>query len=327
MAKKSEVNKAQAVRGYFEANPKARNQEVVEALAKHGITISTNYVGNIKATYKRHRAGRKVDAKAGFGRPEVKAALALLKATGSIAAAKQALDLAATQPEVPIGPPTLVEATGDRTMKRIGPFPLYPSGAALYLRLEIPESFPVEQFVDQWTHTIKQDAVAVFADRFGLSPSEVTLTVEVKKGSLWVAVGLSLVFILTLIEKYPDTRKGVQLIWKDLGTLWDKVELAVVKTIGACTSFRVRERVQHKGAIEESIDQFGQGQITFSQFISQMTEIVRGFKKWKEDAPLMTAIDAYNHLQMQREHREQAGHNLIGRQQRLINLDDVPTEK
>ena len=66
MAKKNGVNKTQAVREYFRAHKKAKNQEVVDALAKKGITISANYVGNIKATHnKRRRAMRKVVAKGG----------------------------------------------------------------------------------------------------------------------------------------------------------------------------------------------------------------------------------------------------------------------
>ncbi len=95
MAKKSEVNKTQAVREYLKANRKAKNQEVVEALAKEGITITANYVGNIKATHnKRQRKVRTVVAKGGVGIPEVKAALAFIKLTGSVAAAKQALVVA-----------------------------------------------------------------------------------------------------------------------------------------------------------------------------------------------------------------------------------------
>ena len=79
----------------FKANKKAKNPEVVEALAKQGITITANYVGNIKATHnKRQRAVRKVVAKGGVGIPEVKAALAFLKVAGSVAAAKQALAVA-----------------------------------------------------------------------------------------------------------------------------------------------------------------------------------------------------------------------------------------
>ena len=92
---KSGVTKTQAVRDYLKANKKAKNQEVVEALAKKGITITANYVGNIKATHnKRRRAVRKVVAKGGVGIPEVKAALAFVKLTGSVAAAKQALAVA-----------------------------------------------------------------------------------------------------------------------------------------------------------------------------------------------------------------------------------------
>lgn len=95
MAKKSEVNKSQAVREYLKANQKAKNQEVVDALAKKGITVNANYVGNIKATHnKRQRARRKVFDKGGVGIPEVKAALALLKLTKSVAAATQALKVA-----------------------------------------------------------------------------------------------------------------------------------------------------------------------------------------------------------------------------------------
>jgi hypothetical protein len=95
MAKKSEVNKSQAVREFLKANRKAKNQEVVAALAQKGITITANYVGNIKATSnKRRRAMRNVAAKGGIGIPEVKAALAFLKVMGSIAAANKALAVA-----------------------------------------------------------------------------------------------------------------------------------------------------------------------------------------------------------------------------------------
>jgi len=95
MAKKNEVNKTQAVRDFLKANRKARNQEVVEALAKNGITITANYVGNIKATHNKHRrAVRTVVAKGGIGIPEVKAALAFIKLTGSVKAANQALAVA-----------------------------------------------------------------------------------------------------------------------------------------------------------------------------------------------------------------------------------------
>jgi hypothetical protein len=95
MAKQEKVNKSHAVKEYLKANRKAKNQEVVDALAKKGIKISANYVATIKTAHnKRRGAMRKVVAKGGVGIPEVKAALAFLKLTGSVAAAKQALAVA-----------------------------------------------------------------------------------------------------------------------------------------------------------------------------------------------------------------------------------------
>jgi hypothetical protein len=95
MAKKNGVNKSQAVRAYLKANRKAKNQEVVDALAKQGITTTVNYVANNKATFnKRRRAKRTVAARGGVGIPEVKAALTLLKIAGSVAKATKALAVA-----------------------------------------------------------------------------------------------------------------------------------------------------------------------------------------------------------------------------------------
>ena len=95
MAKNEKVNKTQAVKVYLKANPKAKNQAVVDALAKKGITISANYVAAIKTTHnKRRQATRNVVAKGGVGIPEVKAALAFLKVMGSVAKATQALAVA-----------------------------------------------------------------------------------------------------------------------------------------------------------------------------------------------------------------------------------------
>ena len=168
MAEKPEVNKSQAIRDYFKANPKAKTQEVVDALAKQGITVTTglvrtvkskhnqrqaakkaakkaaakpdsrgqegpevnktqavrdylkankkakarkwsmpwrsrasrsrsSYVRTIKAKHKKRRRAVKQDvvvAKGGVGIPEIKAALAFLKAIGSVAVAKQALAVA-----------------------------------------------------------------------------------------------------------------------------------------------------------------------------------------------------------------------------------------
>jgi hypothetical protein len=95
MPKEPAVNKTRAVRDYLKANHKARNQEVVEALAKKGIVVSTGYVSKIKTTHNtRQRAVRKVVAKGGVGIPELKAALAFIKLTGSVVAAKAALAVA-----------------------------------------------------------------------------------------------------------------------------------------------------------------------------------------------------------------------------------------
>ena len=90
--KKPEVNKTQAVRDYFKANPKAKSQEVVEALAKQGITISANYVGNIKASHnKRGQVVKKVVAKGNIGLSEIKAAFAFINLMGGIEEATEAL--------------------------------------------------------------------------------------------------------------------------------------------------------------------------------------------------------------------------------------------
>jgi hypothetical protein len=89
---KRKVNKTQAVKEYLKAHPKAKNQEVAEELMKAGIKITAGYVSTIKTKMKKtRRAVKKVVAKTGVGIPEVKAALALLKVTGSLGAAQQAL--------------------------------------------------------------------------------------------------------------------------------------------------------------------------------------------------------------------------------------------
>jgi hypothetical protein len=90
-----EINKSQAIRDYYKANPKAKTSEVVDALAKRNIAVTANLVTTVKSKHnKRRRAVRKVVAKGGVGIPEVKAALAFIKLTGSVAAAKQALAVA-----------------------------------------------------------------------------------------------------------------------------------------------------------------------------------------------------------------------------------------
>ena len=94
-ANKPEVNKSQAIRDYYKSNPKAKTSEVIEALGKEGIHVSANLVTTVKAKRKRRRAVKKavehVASQGVVGIPEIKAAFAFLKATGSVEIAKQAL--------------------------------------------------------------------------------------------------------------------------------------------------------------------------------------------------------------------------------------------
>ena len=90
------MNKTHAVRDYLKANKKAKAQEVVDALAEQGITITVGYVRTIKAKSKRRRRAVKavvenVASQGVVGIPEIKAAFSFLKAVGSVDVAKQAL--------------------------------------------------------------------------------------------------------------------------------------------------------------------------------------------------------------------------------------------
>ncbi len=90
-----EIGASAKSRDYLKANKKAKAQEVVDALAEQGITITVGYVRTIKAKSKRRRRAVKEVVAAvvptGVGIPEIKAAFAFLKATGSVEIAKQAL--------------------------------------------------------------------------------------------------------------------------------------------------------------------------------------------------------------------------------------------
>jgi len=89
------VNKTQAVRDFLKVNKKATNSEVVEAMAKQGITITSTYVSNIKAKHKmRRQVVKKAVATGSIGIPEIKLALAFIKSIGDVAVAKQALAVA-----------------------------------------------------------------------------------------------------------------------------------------------------------------------------------------------------------------------------------------
>jgi hypothetical protein len=92
MAKKQGVTKTKMVLDYWHAHPKAKAAEIADALTKSGTPITTSYVYNIKNKgNKRRRAVKAVVAKSGVGIPEVKAALALLKACKNDGAVKEAL--------------------------------------------------------------------------------------------------------------------------------------------------------------------------------------------------------------------------------------------
>ena len=64
MAEKPEVNKSQAIRDYFTANPKATTQEVVDALAKQGIMVTDNLVRTIKFQHNKRQADKRAAKKA-----------------------------------------------------------------------------------------------------------------------------------------------------------------------------------------------------------------------------------------------------------------------
>lgn len=53
MAKKSAVNKSQAIRDYMKANPKAKPRDVVSAMSAKGIKVSAQFVSTVKSTSKK----------------------------------------------------------------------------------------------------------------------------------------------------------------------------------------------------------------------------------------------------------------------------------
>jgi hypothetical protein len=99
MTEKKSTNKSQMVRDYLKANPAASNKEVSDALAQEGLKVSPQHVATIKANSKMRKktvktAVRKVGSDRGISIPDIRAAFALLKVTGSLTAAKAALDAA-----------------------------------------------------------------------------------------------------------------------------------------------------------------------------------------------------------------------------------------
>ncbi len=96
MARKKGVNKTKAVLDYFKTHGEAKAAEVVEALAKQGITLTRAHVYTIiTQNRKKRETVRKVARTRGIGIPEIKAALGLLKVCDSVSAAEEALAAAA----------------------------------------------------------------------------------------------------------------------------------------------------------------------------------------------------------------------------------------
>jgi len=100
MAKKSAVNKSQAIRDALAANPDKSPSEIAEMLKSEGITISAQYVSTIKSNAKIKtkrrvmvRRGRPARAAGGStsGMSTMDAALSLIKAAGGLEQAKNVL--------------------------------------------------------------------------------------------------------------------------------------------------------------------------------------------------------------------------------------------
>lgn len=99
MAKKSAVNKSQAIRDALASNPDKSPSEIAELLKADGISISAQYVSTIKSNAKIKakrrvisRRGRPARVMGGGGAMNtMEAALALIKAAGGLDQAKNVL--------------------------------------------------------------------------------------------------------------------------------------------------------------------------------------------------------------------------------------------
>jgi hypothetical protein len=99
MAKKSKVNKSQAIRDYLKTNRKAMPKDVVEALKAKGIKVSPQMVSTVKFNMQKKKGKRRAAGRrASNGRPETVSLSSLLDAkkfvqtVGSFEKAKAALD-------------------------------------------------------------------------------------------------------------------------------------------------------------------------------------------------------------------------------------------
>ncbi len=100
------VNKSQAILKYYKANPDAKPRHIVDALTKRGLNVNAQYVSTILFNYRRGVEGRgdlegaeefvnkKVGLAAnGVSAREIMLAKMLVKQSGSLGAAKKALEL------------------------------------------------------------------------------------------------------------------------------------------------------------------------------------------------------------------------------------------
>ena len=65
MAKSIGPNKSQAIRDYYKANKKAKTAEVIDALAKKGITVTSNLVTTVKSKHNKRAPGEEDDCRQG----------------------------------------------------------------------------------------------------------------------------------------------------------------------------------------------------------------------------------------------------------------------
>ena len=98
---KRKVNKTAAVKEFLEANPNAGPKEVVEALAKNKISVTPNYISNIKSKGKsggkqvKRRGRKKAAVQASTGgllSGKLAEAIKLVEKVGGIDKAKETLD-------------------------------------------------------------------------------------------------------------------------------------------------------------------------------------------------------------------------------------------
>ena len=119
-----EVNKSQAIRDHFKLNPKATTQEVVDALAKKGITVTTGLVTTVKSKHNKRQAAKKAAKRAAIADkiPEVNKSQAIrdyLKANRKAKAQEVVDALAKEGVAVTIGLVTNVKSKSKRRRKAV----------------------------------------------------------------------------------------------------------------------------------------------------------------------------------------------------------------